>query len=197
LEKAKVYYFERNYYRMKKIFIFLISVSILFVSNMSVAETSIERLVKNIVRQRDSNDIKMYKLELWVIKNIRYSSDKKQFNMMERWTLPYETLQRRRGDCEDGSILLIALAVTAGVPVERLRLYAPIKLSNSWHACVAYQRESDDEWVWMEWTFLKNKGFGPIEKRRTMEEMPVYAPLGTYLIVTSLNPFYMVWGGDE
>ena len=77
-----------------------------------------------------------------------------------------------------------------GVPTERLRLYAPIKIPNGWHACVAYQREFDDGWVWMEWT---RKFSGPlVEERRTIGEVPRYAPYGTYLKVTSLNPFHMV-----
>jgi transglutaminase-like putative cysteine protease len=175
---------------MKKIFLCLLAATITFPLDIAVAETAMERLVKQIVSAEDSNDSKMYEIEKWVIENIQYTSDKKQFNMMERWTLPYETLQRRRGDCEDGAILLIAFAATAGVPTERLRLYAPIRVPNGWHACVAYQRESDDGWVWMEWA-LKLQG-SPVEERRTIGEMPGYAPYGTYLKVTSLNPFHMV-----
>ena len=179
---------------MKKILICLISISILFGANVSLAETTIERLVKKIVRPRHSNDLKMFKLEQWVIKNIRYRSDKKQFNMTERWTLPMETLQRRKGDCEDGAILLISLAVTAGVPSDRLRMYAPIKVPGGWHACVAYLRDSDNRWVWMEWALERGRGMGPVEKRRSIEEMlHVYMPAGTYLRVTSLNPFDMEW----
>jgi len=179
---------------MKKIIIYLISIFILFGANVSMAETTIDRLVKKIVRQRYSNDLKMFKLEQWVIRNIRYSSDKKQFNMNDRWTLPMETLQRRKGDCEDGAILLISLSVTAGVPSERLRMYAPIKMPNGWHACVAYQRESDNKWVWMEWALERGRGMGPVDKRRTMAEMlPVYMPMGTYLRVSTLNPFNMDW----
>ena len=160
----------------------------------SNAETTIEKLVKTIIRP--SNDLKMEKIEKWVIQNIHYKSDIKQFNMMERWTLPMETLQRRSGDCEDGSILLIALAVTAGVPSERLRLYAPIKVPKGWHACVAYQREKDGKWVWMEWAWKRSRGFAPVDRRKSMDEVPAYSPLGTYLSVTSLNPFNMVWGKD-
>ncbi|MFH1122405.1 MAG: transglutaminase-like domain-containing protein, partial [Pseudomonadota bacterium] len=137
---------------MKKIIMLWLSLFILLPINDLRAETTIERLVEKIVSQRDSNDNKVYKIEKWVMRNIKYRSDKKQFNMDERWTLPMETLQRKKGDCEDGSILIMSLAVTAGVPVERLRLYAPIALPNGWHASVAYQRESDDEWVWVEWT---------------------------------------------
>jgi predicted transglutaminase-like cysteine proteinase len=158
-----------------------------------MAETTMERLVKKIVSPRESNDRKMHKIEQWVKRNIRYSSDKKEFNMMERWTLPNETLQRRSGDCEDGAVLLIALAATAGIPKDRLRLYAPIKMPHGWHACVAYQRESDDEWVWVEWAFGKNVRFPVIDRRKTMEEMSAYAPHGTYFEVISLNPFDIQW----
>ena len=173
-----------------------LSTILIFSASFSNAETTIERLVKTIIRPSNSNDLKMDKIEKWVIKNINYKSDIKQFNMMERWTLPTETLQRRRGDCEDGSILLIALAATAGVPSERLRLYAPIKVPSGWHACVAYRREKDDKWVWIEWAWKRNRGFAPVERRKTVDEVPVYAPAGTYLSVTSLNPFNMVWGKD-
>ena len=181
---------------MKNKIILVISILILFNPDFVLSETTIDRLVKKIIRPSYSNDKKMYELEKWVIKNITYNSDEKQFNMTERWTLPMETLQRKSGDCEDGSILLMALAVTAGVPGERLRLYAPIKVPTGWHACVAYQRESDNEWVWMEWAFKRSSGFGPVDRRKTLEQYYAYLPLGTYLKVTSLNPFDMIFIED-
>lgn len=183
---------------MKKIIMLSFSLFLLFTVNDLRAETHIEQLVKKIVRQRDSNNSKVYKIEKWVMKNIKYRSDKKQFNMNERWTLPMETLQRKKGDCEDGAILIMSLAVSAGVPVERLRLYAPIALPNGkGHACVAYQRESDDEWVWVEWTLSRDHSQGPIDSRPILGEVEVFLPLGSFLEVTSLNPFNMVWLIDD
>jgi len=179
---------------MKRIVFVLLALVFLSVSS-AIAETTIERLVKTIVHPRHSNDLKMYKIEKWVTKNIRYISDRKQFNMNERWTLPNETLQRRKGDCEDGAILMITFAVTAGVPGERLRMYAPIRVKNSWHACVAYKRESDNEWVWMEWAWTKGPGMGRLEDRISMEKTRAYLAMGPYLSVTSLNPFNMEWTG--
>jgi hypothetical protein len=174
----------------------LTAFSTLFFIDSVAAETSIERLVKKIVRGASSNNEKMYLIEEWVNKNIHYRSDKKQFNMSERWTLPTETLQRKKGDCEDGSILLIAMAVTAGVSTERLKLYAPIEIPDGWHACVAYQREYDDEWVWMEWAFENGRYYDDIENRRTLSEISAYIPMGTYFVVTSLNPFSMLMKED-
>jgi hypothetical protein len=182
---------------MKKIIMLSLSLFILLPINDLRAETTIERLVKKIVSQRDSNDNKVYKIEKWVMRNIKYRSDKKQFNMNDRWTLPMETLQRKKGDCEDGSTLIMSFAVTAGVPVERLRLYAPIVLPNGYHACVAYQRESDDEWVWIEWTVSRAHSQGPIDNRFTLAEVKMFLPIGYFLEVTSLNPFNMNWLKDD
>ena len=90
---------------MKKLLIFIAPLLILLLPGFIQAETKIDRVVKTIVKNRDSNDTKVYKIEKWVRDNIAYHSDNKQFNMNERWTMPMETLQRRKGDCEDYAIL--------------------------------------------------------------------------------------------
>jgi len=174
-----------------------ISLTIVLLSAIQIqAETTMERQAKKIVGRIKKNDDKVYEIERWVSKNIKYRSDKKQFNMNERWTLPMETLQRRKGDCEDGAILLIDLAVTAGVPGERLRVYAPILTEGGGHASVAYQRESDDTWVWVEWTVQKAHNIGRINNRPAITDVISFLPLGPYLKVTSLNPFNMRWHED-
>jgi len=152
------------------------------------AETALEIQVKKIVMESDSNDDKIYKIEEWVRDNIRYASDKIQFNMAERWTNPMETLQRKKGDCEDGAMLVMAMAVAAGIPRDRLRVYAPIVTSGGMHACTAYKRETDDAWVWMEWTYDREDDYGDVDKRPAIKEVSII-PLGTYLELTSLNPF--------
>jgi hypothetical protein len=182
---------------MKKLLTYVISLFILSLPNGIKAETAIEIQVKKIIGSESRNDSKVYKIEKWVRDNVKYYSDNKQFNMNERWTLPMETLQRKKGDCEDGAILIMSFAVTAGVPRDRLRLYAPIAISSGeLHASVAYQREFDDKWVWVEWTLKRAYSLGDIEKRPTMEELSLI-PMGSYLEVTSLNPFNMRWLIDD
>lgn len=181
---------------MKKLLFFIPPILILIFPGFLHAETKIERVVKNIVSFRDSNDNRVYKIEKWVRDNIEYHSDKKQFNMNERWTMPMETLQRRKGDCEDGAILIMSFAVTAGIPEDRLRLYAPIITSKGYHACVAYRRESDDNWVWVEWTTRKGHSPDRIDRRPVIEEIKSFLPLGFFLEVTSLNPYNMRWLED-
>jgi len=182
---------------MKKLLIYIIPLFIISLPNGIKAETAIETQVKKIVGADNRNDLKVYKIEKWVRDNIKYHSDNKQFNMNERWTLPMETLQRKKGDCEDGAILIMSFAVTAGVPRDRLRLYAPIALPvGELHASVAYQREFDDKWVWVEWAIERAYSLGDIEKRPTMEEVS-FIPMGYYLEVTSLNPFNTRWLLDD
>ncbi len=182
---------------MKKISVFLLSLIFILSAGVIHAETTMDRMVKKIITGKRSNDDKVYLIEKWVSKNIKYRSDKKQFNMAERWTLPMETLQRRKGDCEDGAILLVDLAVTAGVPEERLRVYAPIATESGLHASVAYQRESDDTWVWVEWTVKEAQNGGPVDRRADIKNIFAFIPFGPYLEVTSLNPFNMEWHMDE
>lgn len=180
-----------------KSIICLIFILALIPANNLLAGTAIDILAKKIVRDREPNDTKVFKIETWVRKNVAYRSDKKQFNMNDRWTLPMETLQRRKGDCEDGAILIMSLASTAGVPDHRLRMYAPIVTPGGLHACVAYMRESDDQWVWVEWTTSRYRSLGPIGHRPTTEQVSVFLPIGDYLAVTSLNPFNMDWLVDQ
>jgi len=51
----------------------------------------------------------------YVALNIRYVTDKKQYGYVEVWAMPYETLKRGLGDCEDTSFLLCSLLLALGV----------------------------------------------------------------------------------
>ena len=182
---------------MKFKLISVILLLVLFYADNLGADTAIDILVKKIVRDREPNDTRIYKVETWVRKNVAYQSDKKQFNMNERWTLPMETLQRLKGDCEDGAILIMAMAYASGIPGHKLRMYAPIVTSGGLHACVAYRRELDDQWVWVEWTTSPYRSLGPIEQRPGIDDISIFLPLGDYLEITNLNPFNMEWRIDR
>ena len=182
---------------MKRVIPFLISLIILLSGSIVEAETTIERLVKKIITGRESNDDKVYIIERWVSKNIKYRGDKEQFNM-DRLTLPMETIQRRKGDCEDGAVLIMDLATLAGVPRERLRLYAPIiTKGGGLHASIAYLREKDHVWVWVEWTVEQAHKIGNIRKRPSIFRVASFIPLGDYYQVTSHNPFRVEKYFDE
>lgn len=60
---------------------------------------TISKLDRSIVNVDDTNDEKMYKIEQWVINNIPYESDMKNYGQDEYWSVPTETLRTGSGDC--------------------------------------------------------------------------------------------------
>lgn len=82
-------------------------------------------------------DKQAYKIFKWVQKNITYTSDSVQYQTAEHWSTPIETLATRRGDCEDGAILILCLCRIAGIPPERIQLCAGDVVGGG-HAWVRY-----------------------------------------------------------
>jgi len=137
----------------------------------------IKALAMAIVNPWDNNDTKMFKIEQWVIKNIEYISDWENYGMDEYWAYPTQTLDRMSGDCEDGAFLLHSLALAAGVPAERLRTYGglvfnPYGTEAAGHAWTAYQRESDNEWIVMDWCYWPENS--PVGERTSMSNALKY-----------------------
>lgn len=135
-------------------------------------------LAYSIVDRSDSNDEKMYKIEQWVIENIEYVLDIKNYGLNEYWALPALTLARESGDCEDGAFLIHSLALHAGVPLARLRTYGGfVELEEGLfllggHAWTAYKRESDEEWVEVDWCYYPTNE--PLRERTAMKNDSKY-----------------------
>lgn len=91
----------------------------------------------------------------WVRKHISYKTDKNVEGIDEYWQFWYETLELHSGDCEDGSILLANLMMVAGIPYWRVRLNAG-DVNGGGHAYVTYCRETDDEFVILDWCYWPN-----------------------------------------
>jgi len=101
----------------------------------------------------DKNAVECLK---WVIDNITYTSDKSQFGIPEEWLFAYETLKTRKGDCDDGAILLANLMVVSGIPYWKVRLTAG-NTSAGGHCYVTYYDEEGDRWVVLDWCYWPNK----------------------------------------
>lgn len=91
----------------------------------------------------------------WVKKNVKYTSDKSVFGVEEYWQFWYETLEIKTGDCEDGAIMLANLMLSVGIPYWRVRLNAG-EVKGGGHAYVTYCRETDDEFVTLDWCYWVN-----------------------------------------
>jgi predicted transglutaminase-like cysteine proteinase len=133
----------------------------------------IQALATSIITPADSNDVKMYQIEQWVIGNIAYVSDIEQYAESELWALPTMTIDSRQGDCEDGAFLLHSLALHAGIPSDRLRTYGGLVFTGDGmgvggHAWTTYQREIDNKWIIADWCYWPTDT--PIPERSPMSE---------------------------
>jgi len=92
----------------------------------------------------------------FVIDNIKYVSDKTSYGYDEYWAFWYETWARKIGDCEDGAILLANILLANGVTPWRVRLNAGSVLGGG-HAYVTYCRETDNQWVCLDWCYWSSR----------------------------------------
>lgn len=132
----------------------------------------IHDLAMEIVNVGDSDDLKVQKIQTWVVKNLKYMEDEEQYGYPEIWVPPTMTLQTMRGDCEDGSFLIMSLALNAGVNPDRLRFYAgTVKAgegaATGGHGWVAYKRESDDAWIVADFSYYPD--LRPMDMRPKMK----------------------------
>jgi predicted transglutaminase-like cysteine proteinase len=107
----------------------------------------------------------------WVKKNVIYTPDKDAYNYGEYWAYAYQTLKRKKGDCEDGAILLANILIRSGVPYYRVRVCAGT-VAGGGHAYCVYCRETDNEWVVLDWCYWYNNK--PVSERPTHKEMRNY-----------------------
>ncbi|MHA1868738.1 MAG: transglutaminase-like domain-containing protein [Candidatus Heimdallarchaeaceae archaeon] len=119
--------------------------------------------LQNIVKsmKEKSDDKKAVFCQKWVKDNIRYVSDKIQFGIPEYWEYPQETLYTKKGDCDDGAILMANLMLASGIPYWKIRLnagnvYDKKGKNLGGHCWVNYYYEKEDKWVTMDWCFYPN-----------------------------------------
>lgn len=96
-----------------------------------------------------SNDDIAIKCLDWVARNITYTAD---INPDEFWQFAFETFARRKGDCEDGAILIANMMLMSGVPYWRIRLNAG-SVQGGGHAYVTYLAEKDNKWYILDWCY--------------------------------------------
>ena len=124
-----------------------------------------DNLAKEIIHQNNlkgSNlDETIQNIQKWVVQNIKYIGDDLSQGTMEYWQFPFETLAARNGDCEDGALLIATLAINAGVPPFRIRVVAgnvqeAPTAPEGGHGYVCYLRESDNQWVVVDWCYFED-----------------------------------------
>jgi len=107
-----------------------------------------------------NNDDKAKLILDYVARKITYTSDEK-----ENWQFAYETWERKKGDCEDGAILMAVMMLNSGIPYWRIRLNAG-NVQGGGHAYVTYLREFDNQWYILDWCYwyAESKNFSKLWK---------------------------------
>ena len=88
----------------------------------------------------------------WVRANVKYERDINFYKHNEFWAKAYMTLKNKKGDCEDGAILIWNMLLANGVPWQRVRLCCG-SVNGGGHAYITYCRETDNEWVVLDWCY--------------------------------------------
>jgi predicted transglutaminase-like cysteine proteinase len=117
-----------------------------------------------------SHDQTMQNIQTWVVKNVKYIGDDLNQATVEYWQFPFETITFKTGDCEDGALLIAALAINCGVPAFRVRVVAGMvqpapTAPQGGHGYVSYLRESDNQWVALDWCYLEDSATWMLDKK--------------------------------
>lgn len=119
----------------------------------------IKTLVDAIISPGDDDDAKAQKILDWVKTNITYKSDLENYGRMDYWALPTQTLNKRAAECKGGAFLIHAMMLSAGIPSNRIKTMGGVVMTNDFtsplggHAWTIYKRETDDQWVDMDWCY--------------------------------------------
>lgn len=167
-----------------------------------LATGMMERLAEQIVKESDSCDRKIRKIENWVRENIEYVSDQDLFGREEATYHPSVTIRKGKADCEDGALLTHSLAAYAGIPLDNVRtIIGTIDAGGgrTGHAWTLYKREEDGAWVVVDWT--RKTRVPPISRRRAVFLDPDYRAyrIMAYVAIRNKWPFrasYVQIAGD-
>lgn len=122
-----------------------------------------------------TDDEKALEALKYVRANTKYTSDKDVTKYDEHWNFCFETMSAKKGDCEDGSILLANLMLAAGIPYYKINVRAGWVKSGkgkAGHAYVTYYCEETGNDVVLDWCYWYS--IIPIKKRKDIKDESNY-----------------------
>jgi predicted transglutaminase-like cysteine proteinase len=145
---------------------------------LSAHDALCEDIVSRYRLKQNTHDATMLMIQKYVVQNLKYIGDDISKCAVEYWQLPFETIEFKNGDCEDGALLIAALAIHAGIPAFRVRVTAGMvqeapTAPQGGHAYVSYLRESDNQWVVIDWCYLEDSKI-PMERKTLLSKNPYY-----------------------
>lgn len=120
----------------------------------------LQRIVRRHRLEKRSADETAQAVQQWVVRFLTYKYDDDSVNVPEFWQFPFETLQSKIGDCEDGAILIASLLINAGVPGWRVKVAAGYVQSSptapqGGHAYCMYLAD-DNRWRILDWCYYQD-----------------------------------------
>lgn len=127
----------------------------------SLNDENLNNIVKSLKMNIQTDNQKALTCLKWIIKSLPYKTDKSNYGAGEFWCMPYETLNKMSGDCEDQSIVLANLLLIAGVPNWKIRIncgnvFEPISKKQIGHAYLTFFDEEKEKWVILDTSFYPN-----------------------------------------
>ena len=116
-------------------------------------------IIKELKNSNLEDDKKVLEVLRWAGRNLKYIGDFKNQKLEEYWQDPEFTLQTLKGDCEDGSLLIISMLRILKIPSYRIKVYCgwvsdPNNLKKKvGHAFCIYLAD-DDKWYILDWCYF-------------------------------------------
>lgn len=142
-------------------------------------------ICKKEIKIDKNHDYTMTEILRWVIKNIKYVPDSTKWKMGDRWQSPQETIVSGTGDCEDGAILIYAMAIQCGVPESRVLLMCGDVLGGGHCWCSYRSTEYPLNWCFMDWCYWPDT--------RSPDSRQKYYILDTTIYDDPKKQYYKIW----
>ena len=138
-------------------------------------DSELKKIVNKLDLEKSDNDHKALKCLIWVIDNINYLSDKRNYCLVEYWEYPYEVINYELSDCEGMSILLANLMLISGIPYWQIRITTGLVDylgKEESHCFVTYFSEKENKWILLDASYNPTKI--PISQRKEYKDETHY-----------------------
>jgi hypothetical protein len=114
----------------------------------SATHPQVEAVARSVIGPSWKGDDSVQALRAWVRDAIWYAADAFDTDF---WQTPELTLERRRGDCEDKALLLVAMIHAVAPAEDRRRVRFVVgAVGDKGHATVGWLKHADNEWYNMD-----------------------------------------------
>lgn len=124
----------------------------------------LKSIVKKYGLKKSTYNETAYACQKFVVDFLTYVDDTVENSCEEFWQFPFETLASKKGDCEDGAILMASLMIHAGIPNWRVKVVggtvkpqptAPLG-GHAYCIYLADRKDGSMEWEIHDWCYYED-----------------------------------------